>query len=287
MPTRDTAPSVPGVGCRHERDDASPRFPDPVPFDRIHALWDDLADHDTTHSEDALMCLLHGLCTLLDAHNASWIGAVRMEGSHADDPVNGWRPRIIRRLRSDATQLSGLQQQVRRLEQGSADPSAIRNASQAGRFRVHLLKELVPEAWFQSELYRALYLDRGYADAIWAGVPINADAECYFGVFRATDRPSFGSAECTLMAHVLHGLRWFMRQQMLSHGLVVASSPLTATERNVLQGLLAGLTEKQIAASLGQAFNTTHSHVKRLFHKFGVRNRAALMAMWLGSPTPD
>lgn len=271
----------------HEGEDASAVVPNALQFDRIHAIWDELVDHDTTHTETAMDCLLHGLCTLVDAQNASWIGAVRMGEPQPGDPINGWRPRSIQRLHTNPAYLSSLGEQVRKLEQGEVDPSTIRNVSYAGQFRVHLLKELVPDDWFDSKLYRTLYLERGYADAIWAGVPINQDAECYFGVFRGKDAPSFSKTECGLLAYTLRGLRWFMRQQMLTHGLVVASSPLTPMERNVLHGLLAGRTEKQIAESQGHAFNTTHSHVKRLFRKFGVSNRAALMALWLGQHAPD
>jgi DNA-binding CsgD family transcriptional regulator len=77
-------------------------------------------------------------------------------------------------------------------------------------------------------------------------------------------------------------LRWFYRQQLLSHGLLIADTPLTATERRVLLGLLDGKTEKAVAGILGQSPNTTHVHVKSIYAKFNVRNRAALTALWLG-----
>ena len=69
---------------------------------------------------------------------------------------------------------------------------------------------------------------------------------------------------------------------MLSHGLLIANAPLTATERRVLLGLLEGKAEKAIAAILGQSPNTTHIHVKSIYAKFGVHNRAALTSLWLG-----
>ena len=45
--------------------------------------------------------------------------------------------------------------------------------------------------------------------------------------------------------------------------------------------LLTEATEKQIAVQLGLAVSTTHQHVVTLFRKFGVRNRAGLMSLWL------
>jgi DNA-binding CsgD family transcriptional regulator len=50
----------------------------------------------------------------------------------------------------------------------------------------------------------------------------------------------------------------------------------------VLLALLDGHTEKQIAQTLDQSPNTTHFHVKSIYAKFGVRNRATLSALWLG-----
>ena len=35
-------------------------------------------------------------------------------------------------------------------------------------------------------------------------------------------------------------------------------------------------------AALGQSPNTTHFHTKSIYSKFGVRNRSALSALWLG-----
>ena len=46
--------------------------------------------------------------------------------------------------------------------------------------------------------------------------------------------------------------------------------------------MLDGQVEQQIARTLDQSPNTTHFHVKPMYSKFGVRNRAALTALWLG-----
>lgn len=61
-----------------------------------------------------------------------------------------------------------------------------------------------------------------------------------------------------------------------------ASSPLTPVERQVLQSLLTGLSEKAIASAQSQSYHTTHEYVTSIYRKFGVNNRAALMALWLG-----
>ncbi len=250
--------------------------------DFIHTLWDELADFDAARSDEALAHLMAGLCRLVGAQNVNWIGVVRMADILPGDPTHGWRPRAIRYLRPSQPIDDATQEQVKNLEQGSIDETTVRNIALVGHYRTNRLVDLVPETWLDSAYYRVYYSGVGHADAIWAGVPVNEDAECYFGVFRDGDHPRFTPDERDLVASALRGLKWFYRRQMLSHGLTVASSPLTATEREVLGSLLSGLSEKQIAATRKQSFHTTHEYVTNIYRKFGVNNRAALMSLWLG-----
>ena len=248
----------------------------------IHTMWDELADFDAARADEALTYLMTSLCRIADAQNAIWIGAVRVDGYLAEDPARGWRPRAMRFLHASQALDGSAKKQVKDLDEGSIDETTVRNIALAGRFRVNRLVDLVPESWFDSAYYKTYYRDAGHVDAIWAGAPINEDAECYFGVFRDGNHPRFTPEERDLVAYALRGLKWFYRRQMLSHGLMVAASPLTATEREVIGSLLTGLSEKQIAAARNQSPHTTHEYISSIYRKFGVGNRAALMALWLG-----
>jgi DNA-binding CsgD family transcriptional regulator len=250
--------------------------------DRIHTLWDELADFNAAQADAALDHLLSALCALVDAQNANWVGAVRMSNILPGDPVNGWRPRCVHYLHPFQPVAANVKEQVRMLEAGIIDITTVKNVSFAGRFRCNRLADLVPQEWFASDYYRMFYRGVDHIDAIWAGCPINEDAEVYFGVFRDVAHGPFSVADRDTVAYALRGLKWFHRRQMLSRGLMVATSPLTAVERKVLEGLLGGLVEKQIAANLGQSHHTTHEYVTNLYRKFGVKNRAALTALWLG-----
>ena len=53
-----------------------------------------------------------------------------------------------------------------------------------------------------------------------------------------------------------------------------ASEHLSARERDVLRLIVRGLTDRQIAESLGISSRTVATHVSSILHKFGVRNRA-------------
>ncbi len=250
--------------------------------DRIHAFWDELADFDAARVDAALDRLLGFLCELVDAQNANWFGAVRMADIVPGDPTRGWRPGIVHYLHPSRPLDAKARELAKKFNQGDVDETAVRNISLAGTFRANRLVDLASESWFESDYYRVYYAGVGHVDVIWAGVPINADAECYFGILRDGAHARFTPEERDLVAYTLRGLKWFCRRQMLGHGLLIASSPLTPAERSVLQGLLGGESEKQVAAALDKSYHTIHEHVAAIFRKFDVTNRAALMALWLG-----
>lgn len=250
--------------------------------DDMYALWDDMAGFDAAHSDEAVDHLMSRLSGRLVAHNANCTAAVRLTDIAPDDLLHGWRAPLIRFLQPAALIASSAKEQARNLESGEFDITTVRNVAQAGTWRANRLADLVEPAWFESAYYRNHYQAFGNDDAIWAGCPVNADAEIYFGFFRGPDQPRFSTDERENVLAALRGLKWFFRQFLLSHGLCVASTPLTPVERSVLQRLLAGGSEGQIAAEIGHSTHTTHEYIKRIYRKFGVNNRPALMALWLG-----
>src|SRR5690606_33522739 len=132
---------------------------------------------------------------------------VRLGEPLPEDPVLGWRPRLMHHLHPAPPLRENAQEQARDLETGKVDITTVRNVSFAGSFRVNRLVDLVGEDWFDSDYFRRYYLQQGTGDAIWAGVPVNRDAEIYFGIQRGTDQPRFSEAERDLVAYTLRGLR--------------------------------------------------------------------------------
>ncbi|MDO8934026.1 MAG: helix-turn-helix transcriptional regulator [Rhodocyclaceae bacterium] len=251
--------------------------------ERVHALWDALADFDAAQVDQALTCMLEGLCALVGAQNADWIGVVRLADTQPGDPSGGWRPPAVHFLHANEKLAATVKEQSRRLNRPFINEVAAWIFDMAGRFRACRLCDVVAPEWFGSDVYRDYYRDCDREDAIYVAFPVNEDAESYFGIFRAVGQPRFTPQERDTVAYALRGIKWFHRQLLLSHGLLVARTPMTPVERRVLQGLLTGQTEKQVAADLGQSYHTTHEYVTAIYRKFGVNNRPALMALWLGN----
>ncbi len=231
--------------------------------------------------------LLSAVCNMIDARQADWIGAVRLVDNMHRDPLFGWRPRCLSALYPDNQTARIIQEAFALMEQGTPDITTIRNAELAGKFRVFMLHQLATPEWFESYAYKTFYRGIDRLDSIWVGIPINADAEIQVGFHRALSQSPFSERDRQVVSHALRGIRWFYRLQMLSEGIGVASEPLTPMEGNVLQGLLQGLSERKIAETNGQSPHTVHDHVKRIYRKYSVSSRSALMALWLGEIPPE
>lgn len=251
---------------------------------RVQRLWDSLAEIPAARSDDAFDFLLRSLCEMFDAANAGWIAAVRLPDAAGNDPAGGWRPRDAGYLRLTDDIAAARAEQYQRLEAGEVDPNIVENIRRSGQWRANRLTDLVEADWFESEYYRRFYAATGRADAIWAGCPVNEEVELYVNVYRQVDQPPFDEVERDRFLESLRGLKWLFRQHLFSHGLSVAEAPLTPAEREVLQALLFGDTKEEIAARTGRSPHTVHHHCKAIYQKFGVNNRASLMALWLGRP---
>jgi DNA-binding CsgD family transcriptional regulator len=249
----------------------------------IHDLWDELADFDAACCDEALIHLMGNLCALADACNVTWLGVARLDTAFPDDRTKGWRARICVQHQSSPQWNALAWKKDEMQEQGIVDEAIIHNMDGAGCFRANRIRDLVGSEWFESSpCYRDYYQDIGHEDAVWVAFPVSEDTESWFGIFRSRNQPSFTVAERDVIAYALRGIKRLHRQLVLSYGLLAAVSPLTPAERRVLHPLLTGLAEKCIAQNLGQSYHTTHGCISAIYRKFGVNNRAALMALWLG-----
>lgn len=246
----------------------------------IYSLWDELTDFEAGQTAQAAVHLMAALCEQAGAWNATWAGAVRVDEDGGIDPLQGWRVAAVTALHPvpPRPEEGHFKEILRDWDQRKIDPSFLLPIRGVGPFRTYSFRrELAPE-WFEGSFYKTHYASVGTYDAVFVAFPLNRDAESHFGFYSRKDFTDDGIAR---LAHTLRGIKWFHRHLMLSHGLLMASSPLTPAEHRVLQLLLTKASEKHIAHQLGVAASTAHQHVVSIFRKFGVRSRAGLMSLWL------
>ena len=248
--------------------------------DDIHRAWDELAGFGADQPIQAIMRLLSFLSEAAGAWNATWAGAVRLEGGDDADPLQGWRVGAVQALHPIPPHPGeGHFKEILDVwDKREIDPSFLLPMRGIGTFRIYSFRRELPADWFESDFYKRYYASVGTFDALFVAFPLNKDCESHCGFYTRT---SFTDEQIATLAYALRGLKWLHRNLMLSYGLLVASSPLTRAERKVLQFLLTGAPEKDIAAHVNLAATTVHQYIVGIYRKFGVRSRAGLMALWL------
>lgn len=260
-------------------------------MEAVYHLWDDLDRISIGETEKALRHLALGMAELLEADNVRWMAAVRvLHGAKAKvDPLLGWRLRASYDLVPDSEKYKKLIAPMYH-RNNRLDPSfliglaTLTMVAEAGKFRVHRLRDgWIPFRKFsQSEHYRLHYTELGITDRIWISFPLNADTESIFVIDRT--RPAhFQKKDASLAGTILRAIRGFHRRLFLSRGLHIAEKPLSPVSQRIVRLLLSDKTEKEIAASMDQSVATTHKHITSIYALFGVKSRAALMALWLGA----
>jgi DNA-binding CsgD family transcriptional regulator len=267
-------------------------------MEAVYALWEGLDRYPADRTDEALANFARAFGDLLGADNVRWLAVVRVLRGAAvqKDRLRGWRMRGRFDLAPVPEGYKKLTawwfQEVSKLDQASKlDPDfPIGHATPAmiagmGKFQVHRMRDgWIPFREFsRSEHYRLHYTAFGITDRMWLSMPLNRDAESMFLVDRVNSSVHFSKREAGLAAIVLRGMRAFHRRLFLNQGLLIADEPLSPAARRILQKLLTGMSEKEIASSVGQSVSTTHKYITDIYQRFGVNGRAALMSLWLGS----
>lgn len=270
-------------------------------------FWRTMAEFRAGEMDAALKFLQEWVAKRVKADNVIWIGGVRaLRGAKAKvDPFLGWRLRARVALRPDPEPYrKQLAEYFDKEHYGKLTPTYYDRSHQpqdenhvgmdsrasmsgCGRFRVGHIRNrnfLDFEAFKKTAHYRRYYEEGGIADRFMVGFPVTKDHESLWMVdrFQARGGVPFTTHETQVIGDALRGLPLFHRQLLLGNGLLMGDKPLSPIERDIVQGLLSGKTEKEIAVALGRKPATLHKYVTSVYIRYGVKSRPALMAMWLG-----
>ena len=104
-------------------------------------------------------------------------------------------------------------------------------------------------------------------------------------------KESAAETVASCIREVAAGRRWIPEEALKNvmgsaaselHEVAPVLKTLTARERNVLQYLVEGLSNKEIARSLGLSDGTVKVHLHNIYEKTSVNNRTSLVALVLG-----
>ena len=255
-------------------------------WEKIYELWDELADQPLVERRGAIELLFSRICEWVGADDAFWVGVARVqdEPHAADDILCGWRLRTTERWITRPEYNAEFIRKI--LAHMERDPgmSTRKVISEAGRFRSYRLHDGFIDflAFRQTPQYEMYFKKGGITDRIWCVIPVNRDAESLFCFDRIRRRNRFTPEHQQLIGQALRGIKWFHRQLLLNHGLLVGKTPLSPAHRRLLLQLLSHKSEKEIADVLGLSRATTHKYVTDIYRSFDVTSRAGLMSLWMG-----
>lgn len=258
-----------------------------VTQEQVHHLWDELHAIPSTESERALLRLLEATAGWIGADKAYWAGAACFpETADRPDGLRGWRTCAYRSLHPYTKAELKLLQEIRRQRAaGAVDAGDTTRAlvAGAGTHRTRRLHDSLVDfdTFSQTQHYRMHFETFGIVDRLWSVYPVSQDAEAYFFFDLIHTERRFADEDIEVVSTALRGLRWLHLRLFLSHGILIAKKPLTRGQRQVIQLLLTGKSEREIAEKTTQSYAMTHKHIETIYRAFGVNSRAALMALWL------
>jgi DNA-binding NarL/FixJ family response regulator len=137
-----------------------------------------------------------------------------------------------------------------------------------------------------SEFYQKYQRAAGVADILFSSsISTNRDA-IGVGLLRSKTDREFNERELGLLAfignavsHRTHRILRLRHQHGRHH--------LTARQRETLEFMLQGYSEKKIAQALRLKTTTVHEYIGATYRALGVTNRAELMAMYIGTRLVD
>jgi DNA-binding CsgD family transcriptional regulator len=145
--------------------------------------------------------------------------------------------------------------------------------------RVWLRSAIMPDArWHRTEHYEQMRRPCDLEHTLYAIVCPMWGQRLFLALDRGRRMPNFNRAEVVLLHSFLAAN---------PHRLALKPPPdqsrflgvsLTLRQRDVLQGLLEGMSERQVAARLRLSPHTVHDYVKQLYRAVGVASRAELLS---------
>jgi DNA-binding CsgD family transcriptional regulator len=222
--------------------------------------------HTSPQRDDYKQKLLEGVSDLADADRA-WV-SVAAFGSAANS-----EPQIVSAVHLSRTGLSG-----------KSSPDLIEHVAPWGSYREYG-KRLNTTAWPATDWCTSAQIAtrrRGVRPQhfVHSFIPLAGGrvAAC-LTVTRSPDRRQFTGRDCSVVCVMHSEAGWVYRSDVML--LSPETRSLSPRERETLQHLLDGKSEKQIAVAMRLSHNTIHHYVKALHRHFKVSSRSELLAKWV------
>ncbi|MBX3206003.1 MAG: hypothetical protein KF764_13105 [Labilithrix sp.] len=247
---------------------------------RVITLSGELAEISAVSLTDARSHLIHRISVLV-GDSAIWWSISASEGSElavVASEVHGVDEALVRRW------------QEQWLAVHSYREHPMWEPAYASRAAVTVRREEVVSArdWAMSphvaEWSHALGLD----DTVVSVEPLGPGAVASLTLVRPLRQPPYTARESELIALLQTSVAWMNRaayDEVTKSPLELLRASLRQRYVRVLDELLIGRSEKEVAAKLYLSTRTIHKYVEHIYRVFSVSSRAELMALWIDQRT--
>jgi DNA-binding CsgD family transcriptional regulator len=161
-----------------------------------------------------------------------------------------------------------------------ADPALPKLMDLIAQVVVQRRRDLVADAkWYDSEYYKVFRQSVELDDTLYGKISVPGKMIC-IAIMRPIGQSGFEERERHMMDLALSQMAWpFQPEDAPTDPRLSALQPRL---RKVMQHLLQGDSEKQVAAKLGLSKHTVHEYVKMLYQQLGVNSRGELLSQWVG-----
>ncbi len=239
----------------------------------VLALVGEVGELGSAPLAEACGHLMAGLTDLLGAGSVWWNvtgGAVDKSGIVARSQVHGLDlPTLQRWERRYLAECQYLEH-----------PMWCQAFATTGRPRSFLRRDLVGDhAWYRSAHIGDWARVLGFDDVAAAIVPLGGGAELCIAAMRPWGDTGFGIRERDMLALLATHTAWLGRRPALP---ATGTGRLAPRHHAVLDLLITGRSEKQVAAALRLSPRTIHKYVEQIYQEMNVSSRAELMAQFIG-----
>ncbi|GIK19966.1 MAG: LuxR family transcriptional regulator [Leptolyngbya sp. PLA2] len=141
-------------------------------------------------------------------------------------------------------------------------------------------------SWYRSRAFNEIHRRSGIDDYVISLQRLPVGGLCHsLWIHRPVGAPPFGRRHWWMLRYV-HERVGRLVGGPLASAVEPSVSDLTPRRRQILDGLLDGDSEKQIAYRLDLSRPTVHEHVMAVYRHFGVSSRGELMAWFVGRTRP-
>jgi DNA-binding CsgD family transcriptional regulator len=135
--------------------------------------------------------------------------------------------------------------------------------------------------WFRDVLLPRFLKPLGYADGIVSMWAASASKAVLLGHMRRASDPPFTDKDVRIMSLMLRAAAPMIDREVFQRAGAFDTPKLSPRQHEVLLMLLAGESEKEIAANLHRSVHTVHTFIRQIYKLFDVSSRGELMARFI------